>query len=186
MAKQLNIDVSCLKNWLDKGSMPTWKSLVDICCRLNTPPSQMAGPGRVLTDPAFWRQLPRKTLDQSHSPPTKEKLDEVRLVVERVLAQVVNAGELATSAKDVQRQAGVSQGVLTRYFPSERNHLLDRRKKSRALLAAARIKDSTDRLASAAEKLAERGKSVTDRNLKSTGLVKVSDLIHSQERSAQP
>lgn len=92
-ALRLGLAGSSPKNWVKRGSAPTWSSLVDLGYRLDIPPAQLCSPDPALTDPQYWRQLPTASSDKPHVRPSSEVLVRVRSeLVKRLGLHDVGAG----------------------------------------------------------------------------------------------
>jgi hypothetical protein len=177
-ALRLGLAGSSPKNWLKRGSSPTWSSLVDMAFRLDIPPAQLCSVEPALTDPQYWRHLPPASLDKPHVRPTVEALDRVRTELRRRLglAYVEDAAQLEGLPR-LAKRLQVSLGVLKRNFPDECAQLVAQRaatlQANRALNRGARAQRVSDAVAA----VEDQGLPLTSRNLKGTGRLRVSDMV---------
>lgn len=185
-ALRLGLAGSSPKNWLKRGSAPTWSSLVDLAYRLDIPPAQLCSVEPALTDPQYWRQLPPASLDKPHVRPSTDDLTRVRSELQRRLEledseDMLQVEGLPRLAKRLQ----ISLGSLKRNFPDECARLVAQRaqmlSKKRVVAAGARAQ----RISAAVAAVAEQGRPLTSRNLKGTGHLRVSDMVTSHSPDAQ-
>lgn len=185
-ALRLGLAGSSPKNWLKRGSAPTWSSLVDLAYRLDIPPAQLCSVEPALTDPQYWRQLPPASLDKPHVRPSTDDLTRVRSELQRRLEledseDMLQVEGLPRLAKRLQ----ISLGSLKRNFPDECARLVAQRaqmlSKKRVVAAGARAQ----RISAAVAAVAELGRPLTSRNLKGTGHLRVSDMVTSHSPDAQ-
>ncbi|MBP6007273.1 MAG: hypothetical protein KA740_06185 [Rhodoferax sp.] len=177
-ALRLGLAGSSPKNWVKRGSAPTWSSLVDLAYRLDIPPAQLCSVEPALTDPQYWRQLPPASLDKPHVRPSSENLAQVRSELQRRLEledveDIRQVEGLPRLAKRLQ----VSLGVLKRNFPEECSRLVAQRA---ALLRAKRLTGDAaraQRMSDAIAAVTDQGLPPTSRNLKGTGRLRVSDMV---------
>ena len=185
-ATRLGLAGSSPKNWLKRGSTPTWSSLVDLAYRLDIPPAQLCSVEPALTDPQYWRQLPPASLDRPHVRPSADDLARVRAELLRRLElegveDILQLEGLPRLAKRLQ----VSLGVLKRNFPDECSRLVAQRAQVRSEMRAATAEGRAERISAAVAVVAEQGRPLTSRNLKETGHLRVSDLVTSHALDAQ-
>lgn len=177
-AQRLGLAGSSPKNWLKRGSAPTWASLVDLAYRLDIPPAQLCSHEPSLTDAQYWRQLPSASMDKPHVRPSEQVLARVRAELHDRLelehAEHILAVEgLPRLAKRLQ----VSLGVLKRHFPEECAKLVAQRTDMVKAQRSANDVARAQRMSDAVAAVAERGMRPTSRNLKQTGHLRVSDLV---------
>lgn len=185
-ALHLGLAGSSPKNWLDRGSAPTWSSLVDLAYRLDIPPAQLCSAEPALTDPQYWRQLLPASLDRPHVRPSADCLARVQAELQRRLEledfeDILQIEGLPRLAKRLQ----VSLGVLKRNFPEECARLVAQRSRILRAKQAATNGARAQRMSAAIAVVAEKGLPLTSRNLKSTGHLWVSDLVNIHPRESQ-
>jgi hypothetical protein len=164
--------------WLRRYFTPTWASLLDVAYRLNIPPAQLASPQAPLTDPLYWRQLPKIYLDKPHHRPAKALLDRARseLLKDPLVTPIKDYFAIETVTA-VARRLDMNAVMLRRHFPEEVKAYGAKRLRLRSVLKTSDLQDRVNRIRVAAAVLMEQGLPVTERNLKRTGLVKVSDMV---------
>jgi hypothetical protein len=177
-AVRLGIAGSGPKNWTKRGSAPTWASLVDLAHRLEIPPAQLGSAEATLTDPQYWRHRPAAALDQPHLRPAKALLRQVRAEL-RKEPVIIQNGRLFTveSLNALARRLNIKVALVKRHFPEETQKSIADRRHLRTLLRMEGIRERDERLHAAAAAVKQHGLPLTERNLKRTGLLKVSDLV---------
>jgi hypothetical protein len=75
------------------------------------------------------------------------------------------------------KRLNVRVALLNRHFPEDCKRSIAKRKKLRTLLGMARLEERDQRLYAAAAAVTAQGLLLTERNLKRTGLLRVSDLV---------
>jgi len=177
-ALRLGLAGSSPKNWVKRGSAPTWASLVDLGYRLDIPPAQLCSPESPLTDPQYWRQLPAASLDKPHVRPSAQTLTRVRSeLTKRLELPDVGTGLPLEGLPRLAKRLQVSLGVLKRNFPGECARLIGQRldaMRARRVIAEG---ERAQRMSTAVAALSKMGLPLTSRNLKQTGHLKVSDVV---------
>jgi hypothetical protein len=186
-AVRLGLAGSSPKNWLKRGSAPTWSSLVDLAYRLDIPPAQLCSGEPALTDPQYWRRLPAASLDKPHVRPAVEDLARVRTELLRRLElkdveDILQIEGLPRLAKRLQ----VSLGVLRRNFPEECVRLVAQRAEALRVRGTAAAEARTQRMSAAVTAVVEQGRPLTSRNLKKTGQLQVSDVVTVRSPESKP
>lgn len=185
-AARLGLAASSPKNWLKRGSAPTWSSLVDLGYRLDIPPAQLCSPEPALTDPQYWRKLPSAVLDKPHVRPSAELLARVKCELSsRLGLQGIIPGAQLEGLPRLAKRLQVSLGVLKRNFPEECSLLVAQRVEIRRTSREAALRERDQRMSEAVVAVAEQGLPITGRNLKRTGRLKVSDVIGRPPSSQQ-
>jgi hypothetical protein len=183
-AKKLGLAGSSPKNWLKRGSTPTWSSLVDLGYRLDIPPACLGSAEAALTDPSYWRQRPAMSLDKPHVRPTQQTIEVVKAELATRLAQQDSSSVPAPEGLPrLAKRLQVSLGVLKRHFPEECAKLIAQRKAVLRTRVDTEAKAKTERVAAATAAVVSQHRRTTSRSLKQTGLVKVSDLVPTPKRS---
>lgn len=185
-AIRLGLAGSSPKNWLKRGSAPTWSSLVDLAYRLDIPPAQLCSVEPALTDPQYWRHLPPASLDKPHVRPSEVDMARVRSELQKRLEledveHILELEGLPRLAKRLQ----VSLGVLKRNFPEACAMLVAQRALILSEKRAATEGARAQRLSAAAAAVAQQGLPPTSRNLKGTGHLRVSDVVTSRAADTQ-
>lgn len=177
-ALRLGLAASSPKNWVKRGSAPTWSSLVDLGHRLDIPPAQLCSSEPALTDPQYWRLLPAAGLDKPHFRPNEEVLVRVRSeLAKRLNLQDPASGLPLEGLPRLAKRLQVSLGVLKRNFPDECAQLIAQRNDSLQARRVTADRERAQRLSDAKAAVAELGLPPTSRNLKRTGHLKVSDVV---------
>lgn len=177
-ARHLGLAGSSPKNWLKRGSAPTWASLVDLSFRLDIPPGELCSSEPTLTDPQYWRQRPPASLDKPHIRPSPEALVRLRsALADRLELEDTGSGPLPEGLPRFAKRLQVPLGVLKRHFPDECAQLIERRITVLRARREASCISKSQRMADAMATLSAKGLTVTSRNLRRTGQLKVSDLV---------
>jgi hypothetical protein len=177
-AKKLGIAGSGPKNWIDRGSHPSWASIADLGFRMEIPPAQLAATDLPMTNPFYWRYFDRLALDAPHIRPATETLDAVHEALNSAIemAKIVQT-LLPDSIEVISKKVDVRRGLLKRHFPDEYMALVNLRSSAaryRALKAAA---ERSERVASAVQDIANSGRLPTLRRLKLQEGIKISDVV---------
>ena len=178
LANRLGLASASLQNWLRRGNAPTWASLLDLGYRLDIPPAQLGSAEPALTDPQYWRRRPPLCLDRRHIRASEDLLnraqselkEEPRLLESRNGFTLEGLGRLA-------KRLQTDTSMLKRHFPTEcKTYIATRRE---LLLALNERADQARmaRLKAAVQAVTAMGLPLTIRNLKQTGLLKVSDIL---------
>lgn len=179
-SRRLSLAGSSPKNWLKRGSSPTWASLVELGYRLDIPPSHLGSPELVLTDPAYWRSCPLPSLDRPHIRPSPTKLREINNALKERLdiKEITSLAELE-SIPQIAKRLGVSPSTIKRHFPDQHSQLVQQRIRLLKSLRKLREREKEIRLSEAVAATMANRQSLTIRNLKKTGKIKVSDIVAS-------
>lgn len=186
MSRVLGLAKSSAKNWIERGSRPTWLSLVDLAWRLNIPPCQLVGPTQVITTPEEWRPGEAQILDREHR---RRSVLETRSLGQR-LRRIARGedelipGELGLAA--AARRLGEQPDFLKRKFPRTAHRLVEARHASLRESSQHQTAERDLRIAAAEERLSERGLPGTTRNLREVGGLSVTDLICHARRMKEP
>ncbi|WP_041389018.1 hypothetical protein [Polaromonas sp. JS666] len=177
-AKKLGVAGSGPKNWIDRGSHPSWASVADLGFRMEIPPAQLATADLPMTDPTYWRYANRLLLDAPHIRPAAETLDAAREALNSAIKMArANPTLLPESIEAVTKKAGVRRDLLKRHFPDEFATLAGLRSSAAKSLALRNAAERSERLASAMQDIATSGKMPTSHRLKLQSGIKISDLI---------
>lgn len=177
-ARTIGISTCNLRNWQLKSAAPTWSNFIDISYRLNTPAIQLAGPGSLIFDPSNLNYKTTLRLDKQHRHLPKEKLDEVRKVITELLNAPIDIWVLRReNITSILKQFDICYWTFKRNLGDLADAISKKHEEAnkfrKGLTVAGRIK----RLHSAHSKLAEMDLTPSVRNLKKSGMVKVSDVI---------
>ncbi len=174
----IGIAGSSPKNWIKRASAPTWASLVDLAYKLDIPPAHLGSPQAELTDPRYWRAGTPQALDRRHARPPPDRLSQIRAALrQRLVSRKTDTFAPPQGLIPLARSLGVSVGVLLRRFPTECEELKEQRREIMSLRKAESDREKAERLQRARAVLSVAGKPATVRNLKKTGIVKVSDIV---------
>jgi hypothetical protein len=137
----------------------------------------------ILTDPQYWRYRPAAALDRPHLRPDDALLKRV-LAELRKEPVVKEKGRTYTveSLKNLAKRMRIGVALLQRHFPEEAKKSVDQRKRLRALIRMDGVREREERLRAATAAVTAQGLPLTERNLKRTGLLKVSDLVQKHQQ----
>lgn len=177
-AKKLGVAGSGPKNWIDRGSYPSWASIADLGFRMEIPPTQLAAADLPMTDPTYWRYVDPLVLDSPHIRPAADTLDAARAALNQAINMArADPTSLPDSIEVITRKLGVRRSLLKRHFPEEYSVLVSLRSSAAQYLAQRAAADRSQRLASAARDILSSGNLPTSRRLKLQKGIKVSDVI---------
>lgn len=177
-AKKLGVAGSGPKNWIDRGSHPSWASIADLGFRMEIPPTQLATADLPMTDPVYWRYVGQLVLDAPHIRPASETLEAAREALTFAIQMArADPTSIPDSIEVITKKIGVRRYLLKRHFPDEFATLVDLRYSAVRSLTLKAATERHDRLANAVENLATIGKLPTSRRLKLEADIKISDVI---------
>jgi hypothetical protein len=118
------------------------------------------------------------SLDKPHVRPTQQKIEVVKAALAARLALEDSSSAPAPEGLPrLAKRLQVSLGVLKRHFPEECAKLIAQRKALLRTRVDAEIRAKTERVAAATAAVASQDRRATNRSLKQTWLVKISDLV---------
>lgn len=177
-ARRLGLAGSSPKNWLKRGSAPTWASLVDLGYRLDVPPSHLGSAELTLTDPEYWRVLPTQSLDRPHVRPSPSKLKEIHKALKlRLRIKQIDSAHSLEGVRQIAKRLGVLPSTIKRHFPREYAQVIEQRSSLFSTLRVHRNRQKESRITAAIMATKASRRAITTRNLKKTGMVKVSDVV---------
>lgn len=177
-AKKLGVAGSGPKNWIDRGSHPSWASIADLGFRMEIPPTQLATSDLPMTDPIYWRYADRLVLDAPHIRPAIETLGAAREALNCAIKMArADPTSLPDSIEVITQKVGVRRSLLKRHFPEECKALVKLRSSAVQHLALKAAAERSRRLASAVQDIAASGKLPTSRRIKLQKGIKISDVI---------
>jgi TniQ len=186
-ARMTGIKPCCLRNWQLASSAPTWSNFMDVSHRLNVPPAQIAGQSAVFFDPTKFNCNPTFRLDKHHRHLPKKKLEEARAAFTQLLNSPI---DVWTFRRDtifgILKRFDICYQTFQRNFSDLFEAFSKKRKEAaecrKGLTRAARI----ERVRSARIELADRNLTPSVRNLKESGMVKVSDVVPPRAKRKAP
>jgi small nuclear ribonucleoprotein (snRNP)-like protein len=177
-AKITGIKPWSLRNWQLTSSAPTWSNFMDVSYRLNVPPAQIAGRGAIFFDATKFNCNPTLQLDKQHNHLPKKKLEEARNAITKLLNSPINVWTFRRETIfGILKQFDICYQTFQRNF-SDLFEVFSKKRKEAAeirkgLSRTARI----ERVRSARIKLEDMSLTPSVRNLKKSGMVKVSDVV---------
>lgn len=177
-AKMTGINLCSLRNWQHAASAPTWSNFMDVSYRLNVPPAQIADQSAVFFDSTKFNCNPSLQLDKQHNHLPKKKLEEARNAFTQLLNSPI---DVWTFRRDtifgILKRFDICYQTFQRNFSDLFEEFSKKRKEAdecrKGLTRAARLK----RVRSARMELADKNLTPSVRNLKDSGMVKVSDVV---------
>ncbi len=174
-----------LRNWQLRSSSPTWSNFMDISYRLNVPPSQLGGPYAVIFSPATFNCSPVVQLDKQHRRLPKKKLDEARAAIVQLLESPIDIWTLGRATIFATlKQFGICYQTFQRNFPDLYETFSKRRSEAAEYRKELSKLTRLERVRIAQEKLLEMGLTPSARNLKKSGMVRVSDVVPTRQQAA--
>jgi hypothetical protein len=177
-AKKLGVAGSGPKNWIDRGSYPSWASIADLGFRMEIPPTQLAAADLPMTDPTYWRYIDPLVLDSPHIRPAAETLEAARAALNQSINMArADPTSLPDSIEVITKKLGVRRSLLKRHFPEEFSVLVNLRSSAAQYLSQKANAERSERLALATRDIVASGYSPTSRRLKLQKGIKMSDVI---------
>lgn len=173
----LRLAKSSAKNWIERGSRPTWMSLVDLGWRLDISPTQLVGSSLSLTEPSLWRIDDAQVLDREHRRRTVLELRRLGRMLRQIVRGEIDEIPSGVGLRAIARRLGVTPGFLGRKFPQTAQAVINQRKEQQEALAARRDSEKIARIETVRAALAGQGLPDTTRNLRRIGGLSVSELI---------
>jgi len=171
LAKLLGVPRDHIANWLKKGYRPGFSLLLDICRRLNCPPSSLLFMSDELTHPDLWvKGKPREYANRS-----RRSAGEIKMMSMLIDEIATSDSPRPKSLKQVAREMDCSSNFLTTHFPEGAAAIRRRYDVFMAQEKENRRLQSETRIREALVSIQEQGLSTSERSLKSHGLLKPAD-----------
>jgi len=178
LANRIGLAVGSLQNWVARGESPSWSTLVDLGYRLDIPPTQLGSAVLPLTDPGHWRRQPPPNFDRPHARPSADLLERLKIELREGPRLIPgNRSFIVEGLGRVAKRFQTNTSMLKRHFPVEREGYIAERRQIQLKLNAQGSEARLARLKAAAQAVSAQGLPLTIRNLKQTGLLKVSDYV---------
>jgi len=177
-ARKTGIITCSLRNWQLKHVAPTWSNFIDIAYRLNIPPIQLAGPSALIFDPANFNYRSNLRLDKQHRHLPKERIEELRKATLELLEAPIDVWVFRKgNLSSIQKQFDISYWTFQRHLGDLADQISAKRVEASEYRKKLTVAGRRKRLRAARDKLAGMELEPSVRNLKKSGLVKVSDVI---------
>jgi hypothetical protein len=183
MSRVLGLAKSSAKNWIERGSRPTWLSLVDLAWRLNVPPVQLVSATQVITTPEEWRFGEAQILDREHRRRSVLELRSLGQRLRRIARGVDDSIPADIGLAGVARRLGERAEFLKRKFPRSAQAVVEARDARMREHSQHQTAERDQRISTAEQRLHERGLAGTTRNLRELGGLCVTDLIRHARRT---
>jgi len=167
-----------IRNWQLRSVAPTWSNVIDVSYRLNTPLTQLAGPTNLFFDPENFNYKKKLRLDKRHRCLSKEKIRELRKATIEILKTPIDVWFFRRgNISAILKQFDISLWTFQRHLGDLADEISAKRKESAEFRKQFNAEERRRRLRNARDKLAEMELVPSVRNLKKSGMVKVSDVI---------
>ncbi len=172
LARQLGLPIDHIRNWLKKGFKPGLPLFLDLCRRLNCPPSSFLFESDELTHPDLWvREKPKVYANRT---PRSER--EIKLLGTIVRTVLEDESDPPKSIKRVAKELGCSPSYLEKLFPDEVAKIRSRFTTYRTKEVARRKAECEERARRAIEFALSKGISTSERSLKQHKLLTPRDI----------
>jgi len=171
LSRQLGLPLDHLRNWLIRGFKPGFPLFLDLCRRLNCPPSSFLFESDELTHPDLW--IREKSKVYAHRRPRGER--EIKLLGALLQTISESQSDRPKSVKRIAKELGCSPTYLAKHFPNEIAKIQSRFKAYKNMEHQQRTTKREERIRNAFKTALSRSISTSERSLKHHKLVAPGD-----------